>query len=348
MTNLINMSNFGRLRDLINLRLDQETAIRMKDEEIETLRAMQERLEEQIIRLDLELWNASLHTQSNLRPTSELATLRRSNEDLEQRIEIQASRIAELEKQCVRLKADSSRDVLGSRNTKEQENRSPSPMPRPRRISSSRPVIVKLGGPSGASKRTKLPLGSRIGKKGHMNRGAGDTKGQGSALAARISARGPDTKAADSKRHGGFDDSELVSSSIRERTRDSVSSRHTASRTVTRASSSTHPPVGPILLSSFKPPHSANQENDVSIATQVRSLSPGSSRRIATESKNPLKWKRDNVDLATSDGIQDRGQGQALAMKDLDEPSRWRMDLWNASTVAKKAGGKVPEKPRER
>jgi len=55
MTNLINMSNFGRLRDLINLRLDQETAIRMKDEEIETLQATEERLNEQIIRLDLEL-----------------------------------------------------------------------------------------------------------------------------------------------------------------------------------------------------------------------------------------------------------------------------------------------------
>ena len=64
MTNLINMSNFGRLRDLINLRLDQETAIRMKDEEIETLQATEERLNEQIIRLDLELWNASLDIHS--------------------------------------------------------------------------------------------------------------------------------------------------------------------------------------------------------------------------------------------------------------------------------------------
>jgi hypothetical protein len=338
MTNLINMSNFGRLRDLVNLRLDQETAIRMKDEEIETLRAMQERLEEQIIRLDLELWNASLDTQSHLRPTSELAALRRSNEDLERRIEIQASRIAELEKDCVKLKADCSSDVRGSRKMQEQDIRNKSPMQRSGIISSSqsRPVIVKLDGPSHASKGTKSQLASRIGKKGPMSRGAGDTKGQGAALAARISARGPDAKAAGSKRHGWLNDSEPESRSIRERARESASRMHTASRTGSRASSDTHPPVGPI-----------NQETETSIATPIDLPPSGGSRAIGPESRSPLNWKNDDINLPTSDGVQDRGQAQAQVMGDLDKSALQRKDLWKSLNPAKQTGGKVTEKPRE-
>jgi hypothetical protein len=350
MTNLINLSNIRPLRDLVNLRLDQETAIRMKHEEIETLRATEERLNAQIIRLDLELRNASLDTQSQRTASSELAILRRLNEELKQRIDIQAGHIARLTEERDTLKADSGNRLRKWRKMREEEIGVKSPMPTPATPSSSQygHVMIKLGEPSFTSQSTESPLLSHISKKGYASGATPDGKGVRAALAVRISWKLPEATAADFELQEGSGDNVAQSSSIGENTRDSTSHRHIPTGPSSKASSSIHPTVRPILRSPHEEPYDADHENENDISTDAGVPASGTSRRIANELRSPLDWKQDDVESATYDGVHDRGQGQGLVIEDLDAPSRWRMDLWNAPFAAKFTGGKVPEKPRER
>jgi hypothetical protein len=350
MTNLINMSIFGRLRDLVNLRLDQETAIRMKDEEIGTLRANEERLNEQITRLDLELKNASLDFHPQRKPSSELAILRRLNEELKQRIDIQAGHIARLTEERDTLKADSGNLLRRWRKMKEEEIEVQSPTPPPARpsLSQSSPVIVKLGGPSVASRSTKSPSSSRITKKSYASRMTPDGNWEGDVLAVRISGRILEATAADLELQEGSGDDLPQSSSVWKQTGDATRHRDTPTRPRNKASSSTHPTVRPILRSRYEAPYDADHENGNNIATHVGVPASGTSRRIANELRSPLDWKPDDVESGTYGGIHDRGQGQGLVADDLDAPSRWRMYLWNAPFAAKKTGGKVIEEPGTR
>jgi hypothetical protein len=346
MTNLINLSNFGRLRDLVNLRLDQETAIRMKNEEIETLRATEERLNAQIIRLDLELRNASLDTQSQRTPSSELAILRRLNEELKQRIDIQAGHIARLTEERDTLKADSGNRLRKWRKMREEEIGVKSPMPTPATPSSSQygPVMIKLGEPSFTSQSTESPLLSHIGKKGYASGATPDGKGVRDALSVRISWQLPEARAAGSELQEGLGDKATLSSSTWENTRDSTSHRHTPTGPRNKASSSIHPTARPILRSRNQAPYDADKENENDIATHVGVPASGTSRRIANELRSPLDCKSDDVESGTYGGVDDRRQGQGFANEDLDASSRWRMDLWNAPFAAKSTGGKVIEK----
>jgi hypothetical protein len=366
MTNLINLSNIGPLRYLVNLRLEQERAIKIKDKEIKTLRAKEERLNDQIIRLDLELRNASLDIQSQRTPSSELAILRRLNEELKQRIDIQAGHIARLTQERDTLKTDSGNLLRKWRKMREEEIGVKSPMPTPATPSSSQygPVMIKLGEPSFTSQSTESqstesqstesqstesqstesPLLSHNSKKSYASGATSDGKGVRDALAVRISWQLPEATAADSQLQEGSGDDLPQSSSLWKQTGDSTSHRHTPTRPRNNASSSTHPTVRPILRSRYEAPCDADLENGNNIATHVGVSASGTSRRIANQLRSPLDWKPDDVESGTYGGIHDRGQGQGLVADDLDAPSRWRMDLWNAPFVAKKTGGKVIER----
>jgi hypothetical protein len=349
MTNLINLSNIGPLRYLVNLRLEQERAIKIKDKEIKTLRATEERLNAQIIRLDLELRSASLDTQSQRTPSSELAILRRLNEELKQRIDIQAGHIARLTQERDTLKADSGNRLRNWRKMKDEEIGVKSSMPTPATPSSSQygPVIIKLGERSFTSQSTESPLLSHISKKGYASGATPDGKGVRDALAVRISWQLPEARAAGSELQEGLGDKATQSSSTWENTRDSTSHRHTPTGPRNKANSSIHPTVRPILRSRYQAPYDADNENENDIATHVDEPSSGISRRIANELRSPLDWRTDDVESGTYGDVYDRGQGQAPVTDDLDAPSRWRMDLWNASFAAKESGGKVIEKSRQ-
>lgn len=84
------------MRYLVNLRLEEDAAIRVTDEQIKTLRETEERLNEQIIRLDQELRDARLDTQSQRKSPFDLTILRRLNEELRRTIMVQAFNIANL------------------------------------------------------------------------------------------------------------------------------------------------------------------------------------------------------------------------------------------------------------
>jgi hypothetical protein len=352
MTNLDNRSNIGPLRYLVNLRLKQDRAIKIKDREIKTLRAMKEELNKRIILVDLKLGNASLDNHSQPRPTAELAALRQSNEDLRRKIETQSSHIAELTKESDELKADSGNRLRQWRKMKEQDIGVKSPMPTPARPSSSQssPVIVMLGGPSVTSQSTESPSLSHITKKSYASGTTSDGKGMRDALAVRISWRLPEATAADVdyqlQEESG--DNVAQSSSVRENTLDSTSHRHTPTGPKNKASSSTHPTVRLILRSRDEAPYDADHDNENDIGTHVGVPTSGISRRIANGLRSPLDWRTDDIESGTCGGIHDPWQGQAPVMEGLDAPSRWRMDLWNASFAAKQAAGQVIEKPRER
>jgi len=347
-TNLINLSNIVPLRELVNLRQEQDRAIKIKAKEIKTLRAMKEELNKRIILLDLELRNASLDNHAQPRPISELAALRQSNEDLRRKIETQASDIAILTEERDMLKADSGNLLRKWRRRKEEEIEAQLPSFPPAGPSSSQssPVIVKLGGPSVASRSTKSPLSSRISQETYASRTIPDGKWEGDALATRISGRIQEATAADLELQEGSGDDATQSSSIWDDTRGSTSYRRIPTGPRNKASSIYHPTVRPTLRSQHESPYDADHENENDIATHVGVPTSGTSGRIANELRSPLDWKQDEVESDTYGFVHDQGQGQGPVMDDLDAPSRWGMDLWNAPFAARLTGGKVIDKSR--
>jgi len=174
-----------------------------------------------------------------------------------------------------------------------------------------------------------------------------DVKGVRDALAVRISCKLPEAASGDVELQEGLGNNLSQSSSDGEHTRDSTSHKLIPTGPSNKASSKTNTTVRPILRSRYEAPYHADCETKSDIATHVGAPVSRTSRRIANELRSPLDWKPDDVESGIYGGIHDRGQGQELVMEDLDAPSRWRMDLWNAPFAAKSTGGRVTEKLKE-
>jgi len=277
--------------------------------------------------------------------------LRRLNEGLRQRIEIQATHIAKLTEERDTLKAHSETLLRKWGKMKEEDIGVQTPMstPTPARSSSSQysPVIVKLGEPSDALQRTESPSLSRISKTSYTKGTNPEGKGVRDTLAVRISWKLPKAAAVDVELQQELGENLSQSSSVREHTRDSTSHKLIPTGPSNKASSKTNTTVRPILRSRYEAPYDADCETENDIATHVGTPDPRTSRRTANELRSPLDWKPDDVESGTYGGIHDRGQGQGPSTEDLDAPSRWRMDLWNAPFAAKSTGGRVTEKLKE-
>ena len=235
--------------------------------------------------------------------------LRRLNEGLRQRIEIQATHIAKLTEERDTLKADS-KNLLRKWGKMKQEDigvQTPRSTPMPARSSSREysPVRVKLSEPSDALQRTESPSLSRISKKSYAKGTNPEGKGVRDALAVRISWKLPEAAAVDVELQKELGDNLSQPSSVREHTRDSTSHKLIPTGPSNKSSSKTNTTVRPILRSRYEAPYDADCETENHIATQVGAPVSRTSRRIANELRSPLDWKPDDVGSGTYGGIHD-------------------------------------------
>lgn len=132
MTSLISSSRIGPLRDLVQLRQKQESVLEQKDLEIEAMRAENAGLNDQVHRLEGELYKAKLENrsiQASSKPTPDpkMAALLSTIESLKTKIANQANHIKGLSEKCSEFRAAAGRKYEGINAAKyEQTFKQPS------------------------------------------------------------------------------------------------------------------------------------------------------------------------------------------------------------------------------
>jgi predicted nuclease with TOPRIM domain len=140
LTSLISSSGIGPLRELVLLRKKQAVVLEQKDLEIEAMRVENAGLNDQINRLEGEVYKAKLETRSprsssKPRPDPEMAALISTNENLRTVINSQATYIKGLSEKCAKWRmAAAGKDAVVSTGRKEK--------------AVNQPEISKLGDPA--------------------------------------------------------------------------------------------------------------------------------------------------------------------------------------------------------
>jgi hypothetical protein len=144
MTSLISSSGIGPLRELVRLRQKQELVLEQKDLEIEAMRTENAGLNDQVYRLEGELYKAKLENQSthaSLKPTSDcdIAALISANKTLKIKIKNQTAHLKGLSEKCAQLKS-AAKEEKEINITREQQVLKPAPISRLIEPASRQPI----------------------------------------------------------------------------------------------------------------------------------------------------------------------------------------------------------------
>jgi hypothetical protein len=373
MTSLISSSGIGPLRELVRLRQKQELVLEQKDLEIEAMRTENAGLNDQVYRLEGELYKAKLENQSthaSLKPTSDcdIAALISANKTLKIKIKNQTAHLKGLSEKCAQLKS-AAKEEKEINITREQQVLKPAPISRLIEPASRQPIhesvkvtvapptdptpttdTTELQSPKSGSKSAVIPPPAGMGKKAKKKARAAERVAELAALALRKSEAPKEPVSADaelqdkSTRHIG-PKPEVVDKTLRSSprvSRVSISQKQVITTTRSGKGPSTNLTTltaRPILrwpnIENINALDSVNDKVDSATSDQSTSLS--SSKRVPTGPKG-LEG------IMTKDcGMQVRGRGQVQGTRSDDGSSRLRMDAWNACLKSGRVGAKEIE-----
>jgi len=372
MTTRILSSGIGPLRKLVQLRQKQESVLEQKDLEIEAMRTENAGLNDQVHRLEGELYKAKLEIQSTKAdikstPDCDIAALIATNKALKIKTKNQTAHIKVLLEKCAKLKAAAKTDKEIDTRREEQVLKQPpisslidptssQPTHEPVKVTvtpqtNATPTIdtAELRSPKSGSKSAVIPPPAGMGKKAKKMARAAKRVSELAALALKSEAPkepvSADLERQDkATRHVGLE-AEVVDQTRRSSQRLSrISTSPKQSTTSTRSGKGTSTnlttlTVRPIL----RWPNIENVNSLDSVNAKVDSATSEQSTSLSSSERIPTGQKGLEGTMAKACGMQVRGRGQVQGTRSDDGSSRLRMDAWNACLRSGRVGVKKIE-----
>jgi hypothetical protein len=376
MTSLISSSGIGPLRELVRLRQQQELVLEQKDLEIEAMRTENAGLNDQVYRLEGELYKAKLETQSThadikSTPDCDIAALIATNKALKVKTKNQTAHIKGLSEKCAKLKAAAKTDKEITTRREEQVLKQPpisslidptSSQPTHESVkvtvtpqTDATPTIdtAKPRSPKSDLKSAVKPDPPGMGKKAKKKARVAERTAELKAVASEKAEEPKGSTTADIETqdkaisHNGLNLPvvNLTRGPSPRVTRASTSQKQAT--TITRSGKGTSTNLTTLTVRpTLRWPNIENINNLDSVIGKGDSATSGQSTSLSSSKRIPTALKGLEGIMVKDRGMQVRGRGQVHGTRSDDGSSRLRMDAWNACLKSGRVGVKKIEVER--